>query len=381
MKGRGRNFQLLAEEWKYLSNKGDKMPANKNTRILFLLLLLFSLSPALANDTAVQGIGGAIVPMHEHQSIRMLKERVTTDLFPDRAEVNCLFTFQNLGPAATVRMGFPESGRNMPSTRGFTHFTTWVDGLLVPARIRGYEEDPDGGWQRWRVKTVHFSAKQRRVVCVRYGMKNGDISGGGRFFKYTLGTGAYWKGTIGRAEIIVNLRRFPWYWNVDGNPEGYQRKGNQLEWIFRDFKPGTKKIEAKEEFEPTEISVFFNPGYEDIYLDNEKISPYNETSTFPQLKGSQVGSQLGLFSDWVDGEVEWNERTSEVTLKAQNHVLVFRANERNATLDGRLIQLKEVPRLRQHRHYICVNEIITLLGGTARFDKKTSITYLTLPQK
>jgi len=41
--------------------------------------------------------------------------------------------------------------------------------------------------------------------------------------------------------------------------------------------------------------------------------------------------------------------------------------------------LSSPPRLVRGRLLVPVNEIITMLGGTARFDRKTATTYLTLP--
>jgi hypothetical protein len=103
--------------------------------------LLFSLlftAAAVANDAYFDGVGGAMGALPEHPTIRMVAKKVTADIWQNRAEVDCRFTFHNAGPATTVRMGFPEEGSgdvDPNNPRGFTHFATWVDGRRVPARI------------------------------------------------------------------------------------------------------------------------------------------------------------------------------------------------------------------------------------------------------
>ena len=103
-----------------------------------LVFLLFTLAaPALANDTAIQGVGGAVSAMEEHPSVVMEEMEVAIDLYPERAEVECAYLFRNTGPAVTVQMGFPEAGnRTEKGTRpkGFTAFRTTVDGEVAAAR-------------------------------------------------------------------------------------------------------------------------------------------------------------------------------------------------------------------------------------------------------
>jgi hypothetical protein len=78
--------------------------------LLVLLLLAITPRPVRADDGAVLGEGGAMAPMREHPSIRMVSERVVADLTLEGPDVvDCVFRFRNEGPATTVRMGFPES--------------------------------------------------------------------------------------------------------------------------------------------------------------------------------------------------------------------------------------------------------------------------------
>ena len=60
-----------------------------------------------------------------------------------------------------------------------------------------------------------------------------------RFFTYLLSTGANWKGTIGKAEIIVNLKDVKLDSLVSQQPNNCVIANNKLEWTFTDFEPTT----------------------------------------------------------------------------------------------------------------------------------------------
>ncbi len=374
-----------------------------------------------ANDSAVQGVGGALSPMKEHPSIRMLAERVSVDLTPERAEVDCSFTFKNTGRATLVRMGFPEwaSGDvGLPSDSGvFSHFSTSVDGTLTPTRIEGLEIDREG-WQRWRVKTVRFAAGQQRSVRVRYGVGVGDDIEGGRFFQYRLDTGASWKGPIGHVEVVVRLRRFSHYWSVHGIPAESRRAGDTLTWQWKNVEPGVK-VKGKEKC-PGRMEVYFTPGYRGILFNGGRVSGYGDIYSRPELRGTEVWGSLADLAQWAHANLEWNAadrsatlwlgrselqtkpdsvgRLTEVTLPA--HSIWLRPGVREATVlsaakmkasaqpekhelsleGGKGVRLRHAPYIKHGRLFVPVNEIVTLLGGTARFDKKTGTTYLTLPE-
>jgi len=133
-------------------------------------LLLLSLAPACANDTAIWGVGGAIRPMQEHPSIAMEKMDLRIHIYRETGRAECHYVFHNTGSATTVRMGFPETVGPVRKGRriGFLRFSTTVDGRPVPARIEGGLVEGPVHTSRWRVKTVRFEAGQRRRVGVSY---------------------------------------------------------------------------------------------------------------------------------------------------------------------------------------------------------------------
>jgi len=178
-------------------------------RLLVCLTLLLAVGVAAwADDTAVQGVGGAVQPMKEHPSIVMQQMDVHVGVTPDHAAVHCVFVFRNTGPATTVKMGFPESGHptyDPKSPPGFTTFRTWLDGKEVRTRTEGLDVSPADSWRRWRTKQVIFTAKQTRRVEVDYSAPLGYVSDGSGFFEYQVSTGGSWKGPIEHASIRLHL--------------------------------------------------------------------------------------------------------------------------------------------------------------------------------
>jgi len=361
------------------------MPAHKNIRLWFpisILFILFALTSVWADDGAMEGVGGSLRPMQEHPSIHMLSERVIIDLSPGNVEVDCSFTFKNDGPATMVRMGFPESGGGTDvdpkHPNGFSHFETWIDGVRVQARIEGLEGQ-DQSWERWRVKKVRFAKGQKRLIRVRYGGGIGGTSDGTCYFEYRLDTGASWKGKIGKVDLTIRLKGFQRYWHVGMSPSGYQRKGNLITWHWENLEPGTRRKSGSAVKRISGINVDFYPGYADIDVNGEV--PYRGFLGWPkpQLINRQVWAALDFLPHWLQCQVEISKEAA--TLMAGKRKLVLKLNNYAAILNDKPIKMKHAPLLRERNWFVCVNQIIPLLGGTARFDKKTGITYLTLPKK
>jgi hypothetical protein len=351
-----------------------------------LLLGLFSPVLARADDSAVMGVGGALRPMQEHPSIRMVTERVVIDMDTAKAEVDCLFHFKNEGPATTVRMGFPESGGgdvDVDNPEGFTYFNTWVDGRRVPARIEGMEKGP-AEWSRWRVKSVKFASGQTRLVRVRYSAPLGNSVGGNCGFSYRLDTGASWKGPIGRVDIIARLRNFPKYWTVTGGPAGFRRYPSGFSWHWENLEPGAKLAAGKPA--PKEVSIGFIYGYYNIIFNGKPINPFRLTSTPAELRGVRLWASINEFAEWVKGGTDYHDGALRASFTCGGHTIMMQANRHQVLLDGKPAQLQSAPRLRQADpgsgadFFVPVSEIVRLLGGTAHLDKKSGTTYLTLPE-
>ncbi|MEX2244263.1 MAG: hypothetical protein WD716_10510 [Fimbriimonadaceae bacterium] len=171
------------------------------------LLLAF----VAANDANWVSFGGAgaFVP---HKTIHMLGEDINITVFDDKVHVRVYFSFENKGPATTVKMGFPFDtvGWNEDLVRSFS---SKVDGQAVAVeKLKnvplkpGHEEGLEKGWARNEiyVKEVAFEQGQRRTVLVDYTTGRSYAGDGSLNDTYILMTGATWAGTIGTISVSVD---------------------------------------------------------------------------------------------------------------------------------------------------------------------------------
>ncbi len=84
-----------------------------------------------ADDGAIENVGGAARLMGEQRHIRMAAETVRARVSPTRIEVDCVFVFENRGPADTVLVGFPDFSSGDVSGRPMREFRSWVDDVEV----------------------------------------------------------------------------------------------------------------------------------------------------------------------------------------------------------------------------------------------------------
>lgn len=348
--------------------------------LLAIGLFFLAISWAGADDGAVSGVGGSLRLMQEHPSIAMTAERVTIELTPSRAEVDCIFYFENHGPATRVRMGFPESGGGDGSS-GFSQFASWVDGRRVKTRIEGLERR-GGDWNRWRTKTVSFAAHQRRLVRVRYRAPlGGDISGH-RSFSYRLDTGGSWKGAIKAAEVILRLRGIPDYYSLEFSPAGYRRRGNVVSWQWRNLEPArSDQARARRTGEPgfEFISAGFFPGYTDLFLNGQAVDLMQLADAPPRLIEGRPWVWVGQLARWTDSRLERPANSDTVVLTNGTRTVALRAGSCQVLLSGSTAQLNRAPRIFHRRLYVPAIEVLELLGGSGRFDAKSGATSLFFP--
>jgi hypothetical protein len=360
----------------------------KKSPICVLVIWVFLLSANLAvraNDSAIEGIGGSLRPMQEHPSVRMVAEKVVIDLHPDLAEVDCQFTFHNEGPATTVRMGFPERNYSRAEKQGFLSFATWVDGKPVATTIEGYRFNEEEGFFRWRVKQVAFVAGQQRRVRVHYTMCPGRTTEAIRYFEYNLYTGAAWKGTIGKSTVIVNFSHLPWYQRITARPGGYRKERKALIWTWHDFEPASRYSPGNTKQPVYGIHVSFTEGYNSIRLNGEPVYAYayqdKSRGLIPcpaELEGTVLWTPALFFERIIRGTVSQADDAKSATISYNKRTIRLESGKSRAIMHNRHIRLRHAPRLEHGQLYVPVNEVIRLLGGHARFDKKTGITYLSL---
>ncbi len=182
---------------------------------MFLAVIAF-------NDAALAK-GGSPRLMHGQSSVRMVSERILVQVGAEKTTATCRFTFQNDGPVATIKMGFPDDGfgaadpeeemdpkirAKPPKTGPMTSFRSWVAGKAVATRLERGEE----AGEYWHTKTVNFPANFRIVVTDMYTLRESgaivDMKGrstSASYAGYVVRTGASWKGTIGRSEVVFEL--------------------------------------------------------------------------------------------------------------------------------------------------------------------------------
>lgn len=204
--------------------------------------LLFICSVAWSDDSAVQGVGGAVAPMKQHPTARMVSERVDIKLGWDGANVKCRFVFKNEGPATIVKMGFPEhaGGDVSPIEKSaYKYFRSWVDGKRVYTRFMPSAKGQEGSYNAWHVKDVYFGAKQTRIIEDEYFGNYGGTSDGSQWFVYILRSGKNWKGSINKAVITFDATDVWSYWRVDPGKEyqEYKQYGMKTIYILRNLEP------------------------------------------------------------------------------------------------------------------------------------------------
>jgi hypothetical protein len=207
--------------------------------------------------------GSTLLPGGESTRVRMLAEVVTLTVVKDPADpegtianTEATFTMRNLGPSeermqARFPLSFPNGGNdgyfNYPE---IPSISVTVDGRSVPTRREmqpPFNPETYGTVREevpWAVFDVTFPPETDVQVDVSYSYK-----GYGYYpqatFDYVLETGAGWNGTIGSADIIVDLPYDASDLNVlldqtaprDASKAPQFTKGTQLGWHYDDLEP------------------------------------------------------------------------------------------------------------------------------------------------
>jgi hypothetical protein len=313
----------------------------------------------LADDTAVYGKGGAIMPMVEHPSIVMDEMVVQAHVSEKTTRVDCDFLFRNTGPATTVRMGFPESGNHLGGTDGFASFETWVDDEPYEVSVEGLARDPSGGWRRWRVKTVEFAANQTRRVRVRYAVATARDSVGGRLFSYAFGTGGSWKGPIGRAQITVELEgRFSVRTKGGLTPAAM----NLFWWEATDLEPP----------ESDSVGLYLMPP-------NLRVEVSGLERGYPSLIDSNGISWAPVteVAKWLGAEVTATPASASVTYGALT--LEIFADTTEAKLGEELVSLPTAPVSRDGALQVPIAAVVRALGATISYEAALRAILISLP--
>ncbi len=227
------------------------------TTLLLIIsaLLLSPATPAVADAAPPEAPPGAsLLPGEEITQVRMEAETVTMKLAADgeSARVEAVFHMRNLGSAEEhMQARFPLSfwdGRsdgyfNCPEIEDLRVF---VDGQETPTtRLEGEpRQDCDNTPLPWAGFDVTFPPGEEVILEVTYTQRTFGYE---PYFVlgYVLETGAGWKGTIGSADIIVEMPYEATPGNVllsghagyGGTTPGAALDGRQVRWHFEDLEP------------------------------------------------------------------------------------------------------------------------------------------------
>jgi len=380
--------------------------------LFFGLCCVFAIA-ALANDSAVTGEGGRVSRIKgEDAGVRMVKETVRVDLYPDYYDVTADFLFKNDGQAVTVTMGFPEGGAGdvdvtpYVDRTAFQNFHTWVDDQEVNAtRQATIEED---SYQAYWVKAVSFTAGQQRRVRVAYRSKPGDSVATKRFAVYNF-TGGNWKDKVDESTLILTPH-LPdtWVLGFEGMPDEDQLKfkqwnGDQLTLRWKDW-------QAEGNF-----AIYYNSTFSGWMIVDEMINPFDPPIERKTI--TQPGKAKTL--DWLppavtrDGEdfislqalenyltnrerdkksdktaaVTWSMKTLEATFRWEGKTYGFKLKRNTMTVTGQApVTLPAAPFLSRNQTgfdsgdvYVPLQPLIKSLGGKATVNRAEHRARITIP--
>ena len=239
-------------------------------------MTIISLHTNLFADIAPNPIKAKSISPKEQTSIRMESEKVIIDLYNDSSVVKCSFNMKNLGEPEKLQIGFPEMSfhyyRQKSKVDETNRFNVKENGKAVNfdfsdslkydkeyrKKVESYQIKEE--WYLWESE---FQKGESKTIEVEYSLPFGMLyKTNKRFFTYLLSTGVNWKGTIGKAEIIVNLKDIEMDSIISQQPNNFEINNNQLIWTFSGFEPTTNE----------DIKVYYNSS-KIQYKGKKNISP------------------------------------------------------------------------------------------------------------
>lgn len=357
--------------------------------------------PALANDSAITGVGGSLTLLKgEHKTIRMVREKVAMILGPKDYEVNVDFVFTNDGPATSVKMGFPESGsgdvRQLKKSQMLA-FHTWVDGIKTAANWVPVKRNEEDQYEAHWVKDVKFGKGQTHKIRVSYrSAYGGSATNGLRTFVGYHFTGANWKGKVDESALTVTLRR-PGSFVTAGQirPAGGETGAVKFSQSGPTLSKSWTNWEAQADFtlvlgtapstwrttvpfagmdEPSETPIpgSFVPKAAKTYTlgaQSGDTQVYDWCPPVYQRDGQFLVSLRGL-EGLIGGkwEVSPENPATTATVKYGSHVWKFAVGSKTATVDGKATALKIAPLARTEAigespiYYVPLDAITRTLG-------------------
>ena len=223
---------------------------NKYNFVLITLILIFQ-NFNLSADIKPVLIQAKTIHPGNKTSVRMESERVIINLYNDSSVVRCSFYMRNLGEQEKLLIGFPEMNfyhyNLISESEKLNRFKVKENGKAIKfylsdslknnaefrRKIDSYQIIQD--WYLW---DGEFQKGESKTIEVQYSLPFGMLyKTNERFFTYLLSTGANWNGTIGKVEIIVNLKDIEMDSLISQQPNNCVINNDQLTWTFTDLEP------------------------------------------------------------------------------------------------------------------------------------------------
>jgi hypothetical protein len=306
---------------------------------IVLTLLLFCILSTYA-DIRPNPINAKGIIAGKNTSIRMDSELVVVDLYKDSAIVECHFYMKNDSDAQKLTIGFPEMNfhyfrsNNGAETGNFCAFengervklinfhqaeaSTLKEQFSFSGLVNEQRDD-----QPWFLWDSEFDKAEMKTIVVRYSLPFGAMKNGSRYFTYLLNTGSGWKGNIGKAEIIVNLKDITPDLILKAIPENYKIKGTQLSWTFSDFEPTTKDdIKIYYEQSKGYYSQKSKENAPTIVL-NDKVLHKIDLLEMGTMDMERFAELLNIKAEEIESIQVLKDKESTSKYNAENGVLIF----------------------------------------------------------
>jgi len=345
----------------------------KRQKIGILILTIICFQTNLFADIAPNPIKAKSISSKNQTSIRMESEKVVIDLYNDSSVVKCLFNMKNLGEYEKLQIGFPDMrfyhyGRNnkvdeinkfQVKENGTVVNFYFSDSLIYKEsyRKKGESYQIKEEWYLWESE---FQQGESKTIEVQYSLPFGALyKTNERFFTYLLSTGANWKGTIGKAEIIVNLKDINMDSILSQHPNNCIISNNQLTWTFSDFEPSTND----------DIKIYYNSSK--MLYKGKKLTPpvfivdeiFSEEFDMQKIEPSDIAS-IEVLKKPEETKKYTKQNNGVIKIYTKNFVLselnkIIKAKSNKKVLLPNYDQLKE-----NYRLYINENEVdITKIIG------------------
>lgn len=245
-------------------------------KFVFIVLILILQNICLFADIRPVEIKAKTINPGNKTSVRMESEKVSIDLYNDSSVVYCSFKMKNLGEQEKLKIGFPDMNfyyhRTIKESEKLNRFKVKENGKPLKFHLSDSLKN-DAEFRRkidsyqiieeWYLWDGEFQKGETKTIEVQYSLPFGALyKSNNRYFTYLLSTGANWRGTIGKAEIIVNLKDIDADSIVSFVPANGSFSEKQLSWTFLDFEPTTEH----------DIKVFYNSN-KNLYTGKKHIPP------------------------------------------------------------------------------------------------------------